>query len=112
MVISDIGTGEFVGSAALRRAPRVFAKKEFQTAAPLYAKAYDNAKSAEIKITARYYQGRCLELTNKRSEAKTAHQEGARTNENNPYPDAPRLSVSYFALQSNHKEQTFYLFEI
>ena len=111
MLISEIGTGEFVGSAAFRLASRAFDQKEFQTAAPLYAKAYDNAKSAEIKITARYYQGKCLELTNKRSEAKTAYEEVARTKENNPYRDAARLSVAYFALESNQKEQAFALFE-
>ncbi|MGA8477952.1 MAG: tetratricopeptide repeat protein [Chthoniobacterales bacterium] len=111
MLISEIGTGEFVGSAAFRLASRAFDQKEFQTAAPLYAKAYDNAKSAEIKITARYYQGKCLELTNKKSEAKTAYEEVARTKENNPYRDAARLSVAYFALESNQREQAFDLFE-
>jgi TolA-binding protein len=111
MLISEIGTGEFVGSAAFRLASRAFDQKEFQSAAPLYAKAYENAKSTEIKITARYYQGKCLELTNKKNDAKTAYEEVARTKENNPYRDAARLSVAYFALESNQKEQAFGLFE-
>ena len=111
MLISEIGTGEFVGSAAFRLASRAFDQKEFQTAASLYAKAYENAKSPEIKITARYYQGKCLELTNKKNDAKTAYEEVARTKENNPYRDAARLSVAYFALETNQKQQAFDLFE-
>ncbi len=111
MLISEIGTGEFVGSAAFRLASRAFDQKEFQTAASLYAKAYENAKSPEIKITARYYQGKCLELTNKKNDARTAYEEVARTKENNPYRDAARLSVAYFALETNQKEQAFGLFE-
>jgi TolA-binding protein len=111
MLISEARTGEFVGSAAFRLASRAFDQKEFQTAASLYAKAYENAKSPEIKITARYYQGKCLELTNKKNDAKTAYEEVARTKENNPYRDAARLSVAYFALETNQKEQAFDLFQ-
>jgi TolA-binding protein len=111
LLISEIGTGEFVGSAAFRLASRAFDQKEFQSAAPLYAKAYENAKSPEVKITARYYQAKCLELTNKKNDARTAYEEVARTRENNPYRDAARLSVAYFALESNQKAQAFDLFE-
>jgi TolA-binding protein len=111
LLISEIGTGEFVGSAAFRLASRAFDQKEFQSAAPLYARAYENAKSPEVKITARYYQAKCLELTNKKNDARTAYEEVARTRENNPYRDAARLSVAYFALESNQKEQAFDLFQ-
>jgi TolA-binding protein len=111
LLITEIGNGEFVGSAAFRLASRAFDQKDFQDAAPLYAKAYENAKSSEVKITARYYQGKCLELTNKKTEAKSAYDEVARTRENNPYRDAARLSVAYFALESNQKEQALDLFE-
>ncbi|HZC36993.1 MAG TPA: tetratricopeptide repeat protein [Chthoniobacterales bacterium] len=111
LLISEIGTGEFVGSAAFRLASRAFDQKEFQSAAPLYAKAYENAKSPEVKITARYYQAKCLELTNRKNDAKTAYEEVARTRENNPYRDAARLSVAYFTLENNQKQQAFDLFE-
>jgi TolA-binding protein len=111
LLITEIGTGEFVGSAAFRLASRAFDQKDFQNAAPLYGKAYENAKSSEIKITARYYQAKCLELTNRKNDAKTAYEEVARTRENNPYRDAARLSIAYFALESNQKEQALDLFE-
>src|SRR5260370_2634725 len=71
MLVNEIGTGEFVGSAAFRLASREFDKKSFQDAAPLYEKAYCNAKSPEVKLTARYYQAKCLELTNKKAEARS-----------------------------------------
>jgi TolA-binding protein len=111
LLISEIGSGEFVGSAAFRLASRAFDQKDFSSAASLYARAYENAKSPEVKITARYYQAKCLELTNKKSEAKSAYEEVARTRENNPYRDAARLSVAYFALESNEREQAFDLFQ-
>src|SRR5260370_27844929 len=71
MLVDEIGTGEFVGSAAFRLASRAFDKKSFQDAAPLYEKAYLNAKSPEVKLTPRYYQAKCLELTNKKAEARS-----------------------------------------
>jgi TolA-binding protein len=111
LLITEIGSGEFVASAAFRLASRAFDQKNFQDAAPLYAKAYENAKSSEIKITARYYQAKCLELTNKKSDAKSAYEDVARTRENNPYRDAARLSIAYYALESNQKEQALDLFE-
>ena len=111
LLITEIGSGEFVGSAAFRLGSRAFDQKDFQSAAPLYAKAYENAKSSEVKITARYYQAKCLELTNKKNEAKSVYEEVARTREKNPYRDAARLSVAYFALESNQREQAFQLFE-
>jgi len=110
MLISEIGTGEFVGSAAFRLASRLLTKRN-PNRRFAYAKSYENAKSPEIKITARYYQGKCLELTNKKTDAKAAYDEVARTKENNPYRDAARLSVAYFALETNQKEQAFDLFE-
>ena len=73
MLVNEIGTGEFVGSAAFRLASREFDKKNFRDAAPLYEKAYLNAKSPEIKLTARYYQAKCLELTNKKADAAIAY---------------------------------------
>src|SRR5258707_13303146 len=110
MLISETGAGKFVGIPAFRLASRAFDQKEFPTAASLYAKAYENAKSPEVKITARYYQGKCLELTSRKNDAKTAYEEVARTKENNPYRDAARLSLAYFALETNQKEQAFDLF--
>src|ERR1700724_4096610 len=85
MLVDEIGTGEFVGSAAFRLASRAFDKKSFQDAAPLYEKAYINAKSPEVKLTARYYQAKCLELSNQKSAAKIGYEDVAKTKDKNPY---------------------------
>jgi TolA-binding protein len=111
MLIDEIGTGEFVGSAAFRLGSREFDRKNFQEAAPLYQKAYVNAKSPEIKLTARYYQAKCLELTGKKAEAGTAYEDVAKVTGKNPYRDAARLSLAYFALENNQKQQAFDLFD-
>ena len=111
MLVNEIGTGEFVGSAAFRLASREFDKKSFQNAAPLYEKAYVNAKSPEVKLTARYYQAKCLELTNKKSEAAIAYQDVIKVPGKNPYRDAARLSLAYFALENNQKQQALDLFD-
>src|SRR6202022_2439602 len=98
------------GSGSVRLASREFDKKSFQDAAPLYEKAYVNAKSPEVKLTARYYQAKCLELTNKKSEAAITYQDVIKVPGKNPYRDAARLSLAYFALENNQKQQAFDLF--
>jgi TolA-binding protein len=110
MLIDEVGTGEFVGSAAFRLGSREFDKKNFPEAAVLYGKAYVNAKSPEVKLTARYYQAKCLELTGKKTDAATAYEDVAKFVGKNPYRDAARLSLAYFALENNQKQQAFDLF--
>jgi TolA-binding protein len=110
MLIDEVGTGEFVGSAAFRLGSREFDKKNFRDAAPLYEKAYLNAKSPEIKLTARYYQAKCLELIGKKADAAVAYTDVANFAGKNPYHDAARLSLAYFALENNQKQQAFDLF--
>jgi TolA-binding protein len=110
MLVDEVGTGEFVGSAAFRLGSREFDKKDFRGAAPLYEKAYVNARSPEIKLTARYYQAKCLELSGKKAEAAAAYTDVAKFAGKNPYRDAARLSLAYFALENNQRQQAFDLF--
>jgi TolA-binding protein len=110
MLLSEIQTGEFVGSAAFRLASRAFDQKDYGSAANLYEKAYNNSKSSEIKITALYYQAKSLELMNRKNEARPIYDEVAKTGENNPFRDAARLSVAYFALENGQKESAYELF--
>ncbi len=110
LLVDEVGTGEFVGSAAFRLASKEFDKKNFQNAAPLYQKAFENAKSPEIKLTARYYQAKCLELVGKKGEAGVAYADVAKMPGKNPYRDAARLSLAYFALENGQKQQALDLF--
>jgi len=110
LLVDEVGSGEFVGSAAFRLGSRAFDKKNFQEAAPLYEKAFANAKSPEIKLTARYYQAKCLELTGKKADAATVYADVAKFSGKNPYRDAARLSLAYFALENGQKQQAFDLF--
>jgi TolA-binding protein len=110
MLVDEVATGEFVGSAAFRLGSREFDKKNFQEAALLYEKAYVNAKSPEVKLTARYFQAKCLELTGKKTEAGAAYADIVKFNGKNPYRDAARLSLAYFALENNQKQQALDLF--
>ena len=94
LLIDELRQGEFVGSAAFRLATHDFERRNYQEAASLFDKACDNAKSPEIKVTARYYQAKCLELLNQKAEAKAAYEEVLRTTGNNPYHDAASLSLA------------------
>jgi len=110
MLINEIQTGEFVGSAAFRLATRAFDQRDYNSAASFYEKAYNNSKSPEVKITALYYEAKSLELLNKKNDARAIYEEVAKTGENNPFRDAARLSVAYFALENGQKESAFELF--
>jgi len=111
MLIDEIGSGEYVGSAAFRLASHELDRKSYSDAASLYEKAFTNAKTPEVKLTARYYQAKCLELSNKRAEAKFAYEDVAKTPGKNPYRDAARLSLAYYALENNQRQQAFDLFQ-
>jgi TolA-binding protein len=111
MLIEEKGTGEYVGSAAFRLASHEFDKKNFQEAASLYEKAFTNARTPEVKLTARYYQAKCLELNSRKSEAKSAYEDVAKTPGKNPYRDAARLSLAYYALENSQRQQALDLFE-
>jgi TolA-binding protein len=110
MLIDEVGSGEFVGSAAFRLASNEFDRKNYRDAAPLYDKAYANAKSPEIKLTARYYEAKCLELSGKKGDAAIAYGDVAKSAGKNPYRDAARLSLAYFALENDQKQQALDLF--
>jgi TolA-binding protein len=104
LLIDEVGQGEFVGSAAFRLATRAFDRRDYQEAAPLFAKAYDNAKPLEVKITARYYQAKCLELMGRKADAQAVYEDVVRSNnDKNPYRDAANLSLAYLALENNQK---------
>ncbi|MBV8969909.1 MAG: tetratricopeptide repeat protein, partial [Verrucomicrobia bacterium] len=105
------GGGEYVGNAAFRLASRAFDQHSYADAATMYEKAADNAKSPEVKLTARYYQAKCLEFLNRKPDAKTVYQSVAAVKDNNPYRDAARLSLAYFSLESNKKKEAADLFE-
>src|SRR6516225_1519736 len=111
MLIDEIGSGEYVGSAAFRLASHELDRKSYSDAASLYEKAFTNAKTPEVKLTARYYQAKCLELSYKRSEAKSAYEDVAKTPGKNPYRDAARLSLAYYALENSQRQQAFDLFQ-
>ncbi len=107
MLITEIGSGEFVGSAAFRLASREFDRKAYWDAIPLYEKAFANAKSPEVKVTARYYEAKSYELLNKRTEATAAYRDVVANKDKNPYRDAANLSLAYFALENGQKQDAF-----
>ena len=110
MLIDEVGSGEFVASAAFRLASNEFDRKNFRDAAPLYAKAHENSKSPEIKLTALYYEAKCLELSGNKGDAAVAYEDVSKSAGKNPYRDAARLSLAYFALESDQKQQALDLF--
>ncbi|HEY0793781.1 MAG TPA: tetratricopeptide repeat protein, partial [Chthoniobacterales bacterium] len=111
LLVDEGGQGEVVGSAAFRLATRCFEEKAYLDAAPLYAKAYENARSPEIRITARYYEAKCLELANRRFDAKAVYEDVLRVKDKNPYHDAASLSLAYFALENNQRAEALAHFE-
>jgi hypothetical protein len=47
---------------------------------------------------------------NRKGEARSVYEDVAKTGDNNPFRDAARLSVAYFALENGQKESAFDLF--
>ncbi len=111
MLIDEVGTGEFVGSAAFRLGFPGVRQEEFPgSSSDCTRRPISNAKSPEIKLTARYYQAKCLELSGKKADASLAYDDVAKFAGKNPYRDAARLSLAYFALENGQKQQALDLF--
>jgi len=87
-------TGDYVGPAAYRLAEIYFQNKDYANALPLYRKASVQLTETRAVNAARYFQARCLELTQSPLEARALFQLLADTTDDNPFREASLLAVA------------------
>ncbi|MEP7071922.1 MAG: tetratricopeptide repeat protein [Verrucomicrobiota bacterium] len=68
-VLDEAGDGEFAGPSAYALAVMAFSQRDFTVAQSLFHKAAAKTKDASVALSARYFEGRCLESLKRVDEA-------------------------------------------
>jgi TolA-binding protein len=93
-LLSQFGTGDFIGPASYRLADLYYQEKQFRDALTLYRKASVRLKEPAVANAAKFFSGRCLEATGQKIEARTVYEDLVSSPKDNPFYDASRLSFA------------------
>lgn len=93
-LLTNYGTGEFIGPAAYRLADLYYQDKSYRDALNLYRKASVRLTEPTVANGAKFFTGRCLEALGQRMEARAAYEELVGIPKDNPFYDASRLSLA------------------
>lgn len=110
-VLDNYGDSEFAGPAAYGIAEILFLQKNFSDALPLFHKAAAKAKEPALVLSARYFEARCLESTNRKDEALNLYQQVAEAKNPNPYREDARMAAGTIALASGRKQDALRNYE-
>src|SRR5256714_5492557 len=78
-VLDNYPESEFGGPAAYGIAEILFTQKDYGGALPLFHKAAAKSKEPALALSARYFEARCLENTDRKDEAQNLYQQVAGT---------------------------------
>lgn len=110
-VLSDYSESELAGPAAYGLAEISFEEKDWSAALPLFHRAAAKVKSSKLALSARYFEGRCLENLKRDDEARDVYQQVIAVEDPNPYRDDARLAVGTIFLEAGRKEDALRQFE-
>jgi len=110
-VLRDYPTSEVEGPSSYGLAEISFNEKDFATALPLFHRAAGKVKAPALALSARYFEGRCLENLNRKDEARDVYQQVIGAKNPNPYREDSRLAVGSIFLASNRKGEALKQFE-
>src|ERR1044071_2000011 len=81
-----------------------FNDKDWSSALPLFHRAAAKVKSSDLALSARYFEGRCLENLQRKDEARDVYQQVIAVEKSNPFRDDARLAVGTIFLDAGRKE--------
>jgi len=110
-ILDDYGESEFAGPAAYGVAEILFTQKDYDGALPLFHRAAAKTKEAELAVSARYFEARCLENLDRKDEAEDAYGEVIAAKGSSVYRDDSRLAVGSFLLARGKKSDAFKQYE-
>ena len=102
-VIKDFPESELAGTASYGLAEIAFNEKDYAAALPFFHRAAAKVKAPALALSARYFEGRCLESLGRRDEARDAYQQVVEVKNANPYHDDSRLAVGLLFLANGRK---------
>ncbi len=110
-VLREFPEHELVGPASYGLAEIFFNEKDFSSALPLFHRAAAKVKAPGLVLSARYFEGRCLENLNRKDEARDVYQRVIAVENPNPYRDDSRLAVGAIFLANGRKGEALKQFE-
>lgn len=110
-VLDNYGDSEFAGPAAYGVAEILFMQKDYGGALPLFHKAAAKSKEPALALSARYFEARCLENTDRKDEAQNLYQQVAETKNPNPYREDARMAAGTIALARGRKQDALRNYE-
>src|SRR5205085_12374086 len=102
---------EFAGPAAYGLAETLFTQKDYGGALPLFHKATAKSKEPALALSARYFEARCLENTDRKDDAQNLYQQVAETKNPNPYREDARMAAGTIALARGRKSDALRNYE-
>ena len=110
-VLRDFPTSEVEGPASYGLAEIYFNEKDFASALPLFHRAAGRVKASTLSLSARYFEGRCLENLSRKDEARDVYQQVIAVKNPNPYREDSRLAVGAIFLANGRKGEALKQFE-
>ena len=110
-VLRDFPESELAGPASYGLAEISFNEKDYATALPLFHRAAAKVKAPALALSARYFEGRCLENLGRKDEARDAYQQVLAVDTPNPYRDDSRFAVGAIFLEKGRKGDALKQFE-
>jgi TolA-binding protein len=110
-VLDNFPDSEFGGPAAYGVAEILFTQKDYGGALPLFHKAAAKSKEAALALSARYFEARCLENTDRKDEAQNLYQQVAEMKNPNPYREDARMAAGTIALARGRKQDALRNYE-
>ena len=110
-VLRDFPASELEGPASYGLAEISFNEKDFAAALPLFHRAAAKVKASALALSARYFEGRCLENLDRKDEARDVYQQVIAVKNPNPYRDDSRLAVGAIFLANGRRGDALKQFE-
>jgi TolA-binding protein len=110
-LVSDFPDHELAGPASYGLGEIFFNDKDFASALPLFHRAAAKVRASALALSARYFEGRCLENLNRKDEARDIYQQVIEAGNPNPFRDDCRLAVGSIFLEAGRKSDSLKQFE-
>ncbi|MEO7168138.1 MAG: tetratricopeptide repeat protein [Chthoniobacterales bacterium] len=110
-VVKEFPENELAGPASYGLAEIFFNENNYDSALPLFHRAAAKAKGSALSLSARYFEGRCLENLGRKDEARDVYQQVIEVKNPNPFRDDSRLAVGAIFLAAGRKADALQQFE-
>ena len=110
-LLRDFADSELAGPASYGLAEIYFNDKDYESALPLFHRAAAKVKAAPLALSARYFEGRCLENLERKDEARDVYSQVIEVANPNPFRDDARLAVGSIFLAAGRKGDALKQFE-